>query len=427
MKKNKYLYLLITTIISFTFLAGNVYAAGYTISISPSSVTKGKSATLYLKCTDSAGGYSISSSNSNVASVSDERIWCENGTETISLKTTITGTATITVKPISVSDSNGNDLSLPTKTATIKVTEPVVVTKSSNANLSGLEVEGTTLSPEFNSDTKDYTVDLEAATTKINIKATAADRKATITGAGERDVVDGANKLEIVVTAEDGTTKTYNLVANVKELNPITTKVNNQEYTVIRKKSELPKLETFDETTVKIGEEDVVAYYNDKLKLTLVGLKDSKGDIALYIYDKTKKTYTKYEQITVGSTSLYLKKSKLPNSNYKAYSITLNNIETTIYKLHNNSKVGLIYGFNLTTGTEGYYTYNKNEESLQLYYDDEINIYKNKAHDLFIYLIVSISITILIILISLISLIVRRSKRKKKLNYYQKMNKNVSI
>lgn len=403
----------ITLVLTFIAFSNVALAAGYTVSLSSNSVVRGNNATLYIKCSDAIGGFAVTSSNTGVASVSgDGRVWCENQTQSITLSTTTTGSSTITIRPLSVSDNNGNDLSLETKTLTLTVTEPVVVKKSSDANLSSLEVEGVTISPDFSKDTLEYTVELPAETTKINIKASTNDGKASVRGTGEVEVSDGSNKIEIVVTAEDGTTKTYSLVANVKELNPITVTSDKKELSVIRKKSDLPEVEFFEESTVKIGEEDVVAYYNEKLDIYLVGLKDSDGNINLYIYNSKDNTYTLYNQITVGSTTLYLKKGKLPNNNYKKYTENINDIDVTIYKLKKNSKVGLIYGVNIITGNEGYYVYDKEEASLQRYYNDEIDIYKDKASNYFTYLMISIGIIALIFILLLIKLIIKKNKKK---------------
>lgn len=404
----------VVAIIMFLVFGSTVMAAGYTISLSSSSVTKGRSVTLYIRCSDATGGFSISSSNSNVASLSSSTVWCENNTESVGISTTTTGSATITVKPLSVADGSGNDLSLGAKSLTLSVTEPVVVKKSTDANLSSLEVEEGTLSPEFKKDTLEYTVELPAETTKINIKAKASDSKASVKGTGEREVSDGSNKLEVVVTAEDGTVKTYVINANVKELDPITVKVDKKEYSVVRKKADLPEMELFEATTVKIGDEEVVAYHNDKLKIDLVGLKDKDGKVNLYIYDSKNKKYTLYNQITVGSTTIYLKDSKAPNSNYKEYMETLmDNLSVSVYKLSKDSKLTLLYGVNVLTGNEGYYVYDKEEKTLQRYNNDEVVIYKDKADNYFTYLVISIGVIGVIFIILLIRFIVKTRKNKK--------------
>ena len=81
--------------------------------------------------------------------------------------------------------------------------------KSTNANLSDLEVTGETLSPDFDKDTLSYTVTVDSDTDKATITATAEDTRSTVTGTGEKDLNYGSNPFEIKVKAEDGTEKVY--------------------------------------------------------------------------------------------------------------------------------------------------------------------------------------------------------------------------
>ena len=90
------------------------------------------------------------------------------------------------------------------------------VGKSSNNNLKTLEIENATLEPEFNSLIFDYTVTLnEQNAKKIRINAESEDEKATIQGIGEIQLTDGINKLQVIVTAENGNIKIYNLTVNL--------------------------------------------------------------------------------------------------------------------------------------------------------------------------------------------------------------------
>ena len=81
--------------------------------------------------------------------------------------------------------------------------------KSTNANLSDLEVTGETLGPDFDKDTLSYTVTVDSDTDKATITATAEDSRSTVTGTGEKDLNYGSNPFEIKVKAEDGTEKVY--------------------------------------------------------------------------------------------------------------------------------------------------------------------------------------------------------------------------
>lgn len=90
------------------------------------------------------------------------------------------------------------------------------VGKSSNNNLKNLEVENAIIEPEFNSSIFDYTINLNDQSAKtIKINAEAEDEKATIQGIGEIQLTDGINKLQVIVTAENGNIKIYNLIVNL--------------------------------------------------------------------------------------------------------------------------------------------------------------------------------------------------------------------
>ena len=260
----------------------------------------------------------------------------------------------------------------------------------------------------------EYSTSFDAGTEKVKVNAEANSSKATVTGTGEVKVSEGINKLQIIVTAEDGSTKTYLINATVKEYEPIKVKIGKKEYTVIRKESDLPEVDLFEKCKVSIGEEEVPGYYNDKLNIYLLALKDDKGQIAIYVYDTNKKTYIKYKWITVGGVTLYLKPSPTKIENFKKYSTTIKNTKLNIYKTNKKNPIGLIYGTNVVTGNTGFYVYDKKEETLARYYNEEVNLYKDKLTKYRNYSMLGMGIiSIVIIIIIIISLIRGRKKGKK--------------
>ena len=121
------------------------------------------------------------------------------------------------VKLTNVEVANGTD-TFPlgkevTKTITITAANNPPVdpdTQLSNNNyLSSLLVDGTMIN-DFNKETLTYTLSaVENDKTTIELSATAEDAKAKIEGTGTKELKEGKNTFEIVVTAEDETTKTY--------------------------------------------------------------------------------------------------------------------------------------------------------------------------------------------------------------------------
>ncbi|MBB6634695.1 cadherin-like beta sandwich domain-containing protein [Cohnella thailandensis] len=100
------------------------------------------------------------------------------------------------------------------KTYTVAVTRA----ESSNADLSGLELDEGELSPTFDPAKTEYAVSVGNSVSSIELTATVADNTATLTIDGEEAISGtafpipinvGSNEIEIVVTAQDGTEKTY--------------------------------------------------------------------------------------------------------------------------------------------------------------------------------------------------------------------------
>lgn len=131
------------------------------------------------------------------------------------LSTAELGETTLTMDTIKGSTGTGTKIVANNFTKTISINE-VTAVKSSNANLSSLKVTNNgnvvALSPEFNKNTNDYTVNVSNDIDKVIISATTEDSKAKITSEiGEKILTVGNNSISIIVQAENGSTKTYNI------------------------------------------------------------------------------------------------------------------------------------------------------------------------------------------------------------------------
>lgn len=93
------------------------------------------------------------------------------------------------------------------------VETPAKEEKSTNKNLSKLEVKPEGLTPEFKKDVTDYTIKIANNIEKLEIKAEAEDSKAKVQITGNDKLVEGDNVIKIAVTAEDGTIRTYIITA----------------------------------------------------------------------------------------------------------------------------------------------------------------------------------------------------------------------
>ena len=405
------LKLFLAFIISFVTFS-SVKAASISISSSVSSATVGSSVIITVRGNDLAGKFSLTSSNGSVLSGGANSFWMENGSVSYTFKANSAGTATVTLSSLDAADFNGNPFS-GSKSVVVTVKNKQVIVLSSDSSLSSLGVENATLSPEFTSGNKEYSVSLEPDTTSINVLATTNHGGASVSGAGTREVTDGDNRIEIVVTAENGTTSTYVINANVKEYDPIEVKVKDQSYTVVRKKASLTPPNNYQETTIKINDTDVPAFHSDITGYTLVALKDNEGNQNYYIYDNNE--YSLYKEYNFHGIILYpeeLKEKDIPN-NYKKTTISYNDSEIVAYKIKKSSKYALIYGMNVETGIQNIYMYDAKEDTIQIYNQEEIETINEQTN-----MLMKISIglgTLSIVLIGIIiGILIKNKKNHKK-------------
>lgn len=80
--------------------------------------------------------------------------------------------------------------------------------------LSGLSVEGYTLSPAFDGSVTAYTINVPADVTSLNVSAQPVTTKASVTGTGNLTLGAGNQNLAVICTAANGTTRVYTLQVN---------------------------------------------------------------------------------------------------------------------------------------------------------------------------------------------------------------------
>lgn len=98
------------------------------------------------------------------------------------------------------------------------------VKKSNNANLSIVKISN--IDFEFKKDILKYELEVDGEVESVKVEAKTENNKAKVVGAKEYKLKVGNNTIELVVTAEDNTKKTYNIEikrkdnnTNLKELN----------------------------------------------------------------------------------------------------------------------------------------------------------------------------------------------------------------
>lgn len=411
MKKKTFKALII--IVACFFFQLRVSAGDVSIVTNNRNPSVGSNVVVTVKAPNVAGNFSVTSSNQSVLSGGSSNSWIE-GSVTYTFVAKAAGTATITVKPIDAADYDGNVFSA-VKSVTITVGNKTTSSStkkdlSSDNTLSSLSIDGVDLEPAFNKNTTSYNVNLEAGVTKINVKATPNDKSAKVTGIGEIEVSEGNNNIEVVVTAENGSTKTYTITANVKEYDPINVKVENSKYTVVRNIKNVTAPNGYEETKIKIKGEEVPAFKNKTTGYTLVLLKDDKGNQNFYIY-KDKK-YILYKEYTFNKIILYPMELKKVPKGYKKTKITFNDDKIIAYKKNKKSNYALIYGMNVETGKKHIYMYDKEEDTLQIY-NDELNDVSDEKIEQYKMLIAGLSGLSVLLFLILIIVIMKNHKHNK--------------
>ena len=349
-------------------------------------------------------------------------------TYTFTFKTLKSGTTKLSVdgyRAYVSSDLSALSLSANTKQIRIITQAELEASYSKNNNLSALEVEGFTLTPEFKTDILEYSVVVPENTKEVNIKANVQDKRASVNGIGTQAVNPGANKFSVVVRAQSGAEKTYVINVEVKDENPINVTVNGKNYTVVKIKENLPAASLYTETTININGFEIPAYKNDNTNLVLVGLKDEEGNISLYIYNKDKNEYQEYNEIGVNKITIYPLTSNEEIKGYKKDTITINGVKVDGYYYTKDSDYVIIYGVNVETGDKGFYMYDKKMQSL-IKYNDEYIIDLNKKIELYTYIIIGFSGVFILMIIIMIALAKKRSGKQKKQKLIEKeIKKNV--
>jgi hypothetical protein len=161
--------------------------------------------------------------------------------------------------------------------------------------------------------------------------------------------------------------------------------------------------------------------------MTLIGLKDSEGNIGLYIYNNEENTYTKYNQYVLSGLTLYIEDKEIVGDFYPT-EIVLNENNIKAYTKALDITYKYFYAINLENGIESIYRYEKDENTVQIYVEDQqetepkpATIIEDNNEKLYKLIIISllgfIFLTYIIILVNLI--FNKKGKKKKQIQKNQ--------
>ena len=247
--------------------------------------------------------------------------------------------------------------------------------KSSNASLGSLVISAGTLSPEFSAATKDYTATVDYSCSSLAVTANPADSKASVTSVTGNDSLEvGENMVSVVVTAEDGSTSTYNIVVTRraeddpenadKQDNWKKFDINGTEWTMVNDIPEDVVPEGFEHSKTVIDGLEYNTLHGTFGDITLVYLQSESGN-GLFVYDAAQNAA--YEFVRINSESHFIvvllpKVDDVPEG-YNEVSLSIEGkgvataYQTKAEKSHDQTKdFYLVYAIN-DNGESGWYTY----------------------------------------------------------------------
>ena len=287
---------------------------------------------------------------------------------------------------------------------------------SADNSLKALTISPGTLSPAFKGSTTKYTAAVDNSVTSIAVSATPVNEKATIESVtGNTNLAVGANVVQIVVKAENGTTATYKITVtrqaagttgsettttggengddgNVDSETPEDTEevdttetpvsaadvvINNTTYHIADNFTEEQIPSDFTEATVNFRGAECRGLTFNKGTISLIYLETDNVDATtgrFFIYDETRDVVYDFMKFTAGESSYVIPllaplDSVLPES-YVQVSLQMpENTVMTAYQLpaedgEEASDFYIFYGVN-QDGTEGWYQYDAAEGTYQ--------------------------------------------------------------
>lgn len=242
--------------------------------------------------------------------------------------------------------------------------------KSGNNALSALTVSAGTLTPAFDPAVTEYTLSLPQGTEKLTLTATPSDSNATVQGDGELTLQGGENTLPLVVTAENGDTKTYTVTAKVAQAPTLFLSFSGAKLGVVKDVEGVTPPTGFTAAEpVSQGGDTLPLWVDANGKHTLVYLVDEKGVAGFYLYSRTEGVLSPYLPLAYGGatyiyTGIPSEKASVPGlkaATVEAFSQTLSG-----WRYEDAALSDFLVLYLMDDGGQyGYYTYDTKNATLQ--------------------------------------------------------------
>lgn len=242
--------------------------------------------------------------------------------------------------------------------------------KSGNNALSALTVSAGTLTPAFDPAVTEYTLSLPQGTEKLTLTATPSDSNATVQGDGELTLQEGENTLPLVVTAENGDTKTYTVTAKVAQAPTLFLSFSGAKLGVVKDVEGVTPPTGFTAAEpISQGGDTLPLWVDANGKHTLVYLVDEKGVAGFYLYSRTEGVLSPYLPLAYGGatyiyTGIPSEKASVPGlkaATVEAFSQTLSG-----WRYEDAALSDFLVLYLMDDGGQyGYYTYDSKNATLQ--------------------------------------------------------------
>ena len=308
-------------------------------------------------------------------------------TLTFRFKAIKAGSASISMSDSSYVNFDEQQIAVPPQGGSVNVkTKDSSV--SSNANLKSLRLGVGTLNPAFSPNVTTYNILIPNSATQCLVYATTEDSNATFDVEGSSTMKIGLNKRVVIVTAPNGTQKSYTLnitrsdVADDTEsitssttsettsgTTSLTTSMDSVNYTIATDISSVKLFKGFSISTAMYKGSDVAIATDEDGNYKIYYLKSPDSEELIpCLLDNETNTFEKLKYVTIGENTYIFEEfpeDKTVSSNYYSASAKIYGHQVKCYADNNTKLADFYYVYCFSNNRYGVYRFDSKEETLQ--------------------------------------------------------------